>query len=315
MLWVYLYVFQTEDSLCIDDFILEHIQKSPFWVIEVISELVSYINSEWVDIYIKKSKRRRTKKDKATWRIINLSNENYTWMNILDIVREDLSNVKSISVHDLIVNDSWMVSNKLLEGINQSMDEFVSWEKDLYWISFDYAKKLLYRRMFATIELFDIDDEENSVNDYKYPRNQISRHMFWKDITFPYIHMFFIFYRLKYIDLDTYNSSFIQDTYFHKESYLCSVVIKEPLLDMVKKHLLIDDYILNIIFDKKYKDLQIRWTNKWFSLSSTIEHRADEWSMVQLQGKYPHSDITVKTFKSKTQKYVVKEKKNFESIE
>lgn len=74
------------------------------------------------------------------------------------------------------------------------------------------------------------------------------------------------------------------------------------------------EILLDRVFDEKYTEIKIK-KKKWGSLfvESQTEYSSEEIKFVELQKKYPHSDISAKNYNGKVQKYIVKEKKKLNS--
>lgn len=78
----------------------------------------------------------------------------------------------------------------------------------------------------------------------------------------------------------------------------------------------IKNIILNKIFDEEYKKISIlRKGWKFHMIEWEKEINGDEALFVELQKKYPHSDIKAKNYKGKATKYEVKEKIKLNNIE
>lgn len=297
--------------------LLYFFEKLEVDIYKEISFLLSYIEDKWVEISIKKSKRKITRKNKDIWKREVISKWNYTGQNLKDILTKDFDDYVSLETHDFFISDLDLFEKEISNEIEFSMDEFVSWEKDIWGVTFEKAKKLLYRRILSVVEMSVFENDEYSFDDEYSNSIQvfIGAFMFWEDIFFPFMHMILIFQRLWYIKCE---KGFLSDPYCYDENKIlggfCEVT--EQLQNIINTHLLIDEYILDTIFNKKYKDLKLKGGENHILLERTIEHHADEdMNFVKIQKQYPHSEITAKNYKGKVQKYIVKEKKKFESSE
>ncbi len=306
LLLVFCTFFHNRDYFRIYEGVITELDENfPWWAEVFFRWVIDFIYNNSFSIRVIKSKRRKTYKCPETWKKLSIKTRNYKWANIYNLLWELSQEAKSICVHDFYIDDYTKFLEVLSDFITQSLDDFVEGKTKCYGISFNKAKKLLYRRLFSAVEMSAWESEffnEKIFLDLSYS-------MFGQDIIFPYFYMTLIFERLGYIERESSFEHGWRDYWYEK--YRTSISITQELQDIVHNHLLIEEHLLDVIFDSKYKKLIVWWNKKWFLLEKVHEVSSEDTNFIRLQKSYPHSEISTQNYDGKNEKYVVKQKIRF----
>ena len=90
--------------------------------------------------------------------------------------------------------------------------------------------------------------------------------------------------------------------------YLFTVRLTDAFTKILDTSLVQNELLMESIFNEKYKKITVLKKNgKPYLLERNIE-KGEHSTFIELQKKYPHSEIKVKNYNGKTTKYEVKEK-------
>lgn len=258
----------------------------------LLKEVIELLNQFWWDVQIIRSKRRKNAK---------VSSSNYTWTNLAYLLGVNFSDYDSLSVYDFIIKD-WEIVLSKIEILQQKMvDDFVNW-KTINGVDYNKSKKMLYKRLLAHVELYQ--DEYKSTHVFVWRQN------FPAVEKFPFIHICSVFYDLGYIEISPFGKSIVSLEVGKNGfwGYGINIVIKDSLIEILKRHLVLEDIILETILDDKYKELKLVQKNNSMLLERLFHETADGTKFVELQKAYPYSEIKAKNHDGKIMKYEVREK-------
>lgn len=279
-------------------------------ILQDLKYLNKIIESYGWKIVLEKS--RRTKSQKwDSWKRVRVKTQNYTGFYMGDLLQSEALDLVSLDVHDFIIENIEEATSNVMGEIERSIESFMSWEKNINEVSFEKARKMLYRRAYSTVEI-------TSIEDYS-PESLwlfIWKDVFWEGIDFPYVHMSIIFENLWYLKFESLFVS-IEHYYCIKKNMLygCNMSITASFSKIIQQHEDINNWILDTIIDKKYKSIGIRQKRKWFLLEGTLEVSSKDATYHQLKKKYPHSTISTDIYDEKNEKFIVKRKKKLDEQE
>lgn len=227
--------------------------------------------------------------------VLEALNEDCWWEVAITI--ESLSNTKKSTLLEL-----------LLEKIDESILDFMN----------EGSKIIVWKKLYKKQREIFIDTIYTALEVVQNKKILLTWKIFlkkWIDSMFPILIFFWRLWHLEIEEFTVYdynddelNANIVIDwKVLHNDRMI--ICVNDSFIGILESYGKIKDFILDKIFDEEYKKISIlRKGWKFHMIEWEKEIYGGETRFIELQKKYPYSEINAKNHKGKINKYTVTEK-------